>query len=58
MTIGIVTAALIIGSAIVMTVVREPGFATLDTLGLLGFFGAVAGGVALLLSIWRGGRGE
>ncbi|MBD5804223.1 putative protein kinase UbiB [Azoarcus sp. Aa7] len=58
MTIGIVTAALIIGSAIVMTVVREPGFAALDTLGLLGFFGAVAGGVAVLLSIWRGGRGD
>ena len=56
MTIGIVTAALIIGSAIVMTVVREPGFAALNTLGLLGFFGAVAGGVAVLLSIWRGGR--
>ncbi|NMG27666.1 ABC1 kinase family protein [Aromatoleum evansii] len=58
MTIGIVTAALIIGSAIVMTVVGDPGFAALDTLGLLGFAGAVAGGVALLLSIWHGGRGE
>ncbi|NMG45590.1 ubiquinone biosynthesis protein UbiB [Aromatoleum toluvorans] len=56
MTIGIVTAALIIGSAIVMTVVGDPGFAGLNTLGLLGFFGAVAGGIAVLLSIWRGGR--
>ncbi|MCC4116067.1 ubiquinone biosynthesis protein UbiB [Aromatoleum toluclasticum] len=56
MTIGIVTAALIIGSAIVMTVVREPAFAALQTFGMLGFFGAVIGGVAVLVSIWHGGR--
>ena len=58
MTIGIVTAALVIGSAIVMTVVGDPGFAGLNTLGMLGFLGAVGGGVAMLVSIWRSGRGK
>lgn len=56
MTIGIVTAALIIGTAILMTVVGDPAFTGLRTLGLLGFLGAVAGGVWVLLSIWRGKR--
>ena len=57
MTIGIVTAALIIGSAIVLTVVRDPALAGLRTFGLLGFVGAVIGALWVLLSIWRGGRG-
>lgn len=56
-TIGIVTAALIIGTAIVMTVVRDPALAGLRTLGLLGFIGAVLGGVWVVVSIWRGRRG-
>ncbi|NMG74555.1 ABC1 kinase family protein [Aromatoleum diolicum] len=57
MTIGIVTAALIIGSAIVMTVVRDPALAGLRTFGLLGFLGAAVGGIWVLLSIWRGRKG-
>ncbi len=57
MTIGIVTAALIIGTAIVMTVVHDPALGGLRTLGLLGFIGAVAGGLWVLLSVWRGRRG-
>jgi ubiquinone biosynthesis protein len=56
MTLGIVTAALIIGTAILMAVVRDPGLTSLRTLGLLGFLGAVAGGVWVLVSIWRSGR--
>ena len=56
MTLGIVTAALIIGTAILMAVVRDPGLASLRTFGLLGFLGAVAGGLWVLVSIWRSGR--
>jgi len=56
MTIGIVTAALISGTAIVMTVVRDPTLGGLRTLGLLGFIGAVGGGLWVLLSIWRSRR--
>ena len=56
MTIGIVTAALIIGTAIVMSVMRDPAFGGLHTIGLLGFLGAVFGGLWVLLSIWRSGR--
>ena len=55
-TLGIVTAALIIGTAIVITVVRDPALAGLRTFGLLGFVGAVCGGLWILLSIWRSGR--
>ncbi|WP_345794245.1 AarF/UbiB family protein [Thauera sp. JM12B12] len=56
MTLGIVTAALIIGTAILMAVVRDPGLASLRTFGLLGFLGAVGGGLWVLVSIWRSGR--
>jgi len=56
MTIGIVTAALIIGTAILMTVVRDPALGGMRTLGLLGFLGAVGGGLWVLLSIWRSRR--
>ncbi|NMG49246.1 ubiquinone biosynthesis protein UbiB [Azoarcus communis] len=54
LAISVVTAALIIGSAIVMTVEREPG---LPSFGLLGFIAAVIGGIWVLFSIWRGGKG-
>lgn len=57
MTIGLVTAALIIGSAIVISVVDDPALAGLRTFGLLGFLGAVAGGLIVLVSVWRSGRG-
>ncbi|MFM9970418.1 MAG: ABC1 kinase family protein [Burkholderiales bacterium] len=58
LTIGIVTAALIIGSSIVMTVTETPGATWFGPrfLGVLGFVGALAGGAWLLISIWRGGR--
>ncbi|MCK4743377.1 MAG: ubiquinone biosynthesis protein UbiB [Sulfuriflexus sp.] len=57
MVVGIVTAALIIGSSIVMTVEGGPSLFGLPLFGLLGFTGAVFGGIWLLASIWRSGRG-
>jgi ubiquinone biosynthesis protein len=46
-----VTSALIVGSSIVTTV--EGGGSS--AFGLMGFIGAVIGGIWLLLSIWRSG---
>ncbi len=57
LTMGIVVAALIMGSSIVMTVKGGPTLLGLPFFGFLGFLGAVIGGVWLLLSIWRSGRG-
>ncbi|MEE4329331.1 MAG: AarF/UbiB family protein [Wenzhouxiangella sp.] len=56
LTLGIVTAALIIGSAIAMNV--DPTEHGVPVLGLLGFVGAALGGIWLLISIWRSGRDE
>jgi len=56
LTLGIVTAALIIGSAIAMNV--DPTESGVPILGLLGFVGAALGGVWLLISIWRSGRDD
>lgn len=53
LTIGIVVAALIIGSSIVMTVPGGPTLLGLPVFGLLGFLGAVAGSAWLLRSVWR-----
>ncbi len=55
-TLGVVTAALIIGSAIALNV--EPSESGLSIFGLLGFGGAALGGIWLLVSIWRSGRGD
>ncbi|HEY0665237.1 MAG TPA: AarF/UbiB family protein [Gallionella sp.] len=57
LTIGIVTAALIIGTSIVMTVASDSVLGGLSTWGLIGFIGAVLGGIWLLISIRRGGKG-
>ena len=56
LTVGLITAALIIGSSIVMTVSGGPTLFGLPALGLFGFLGAGFGGVWLLVSIWRGTR--
>ncbi len=57
LTLGVVTAALIVGSSIVMHASSGPSAGTgWPTLGILGFIGAVLGGVWILLSIWRSGR--
>ncbi|MCW0207805.1 MAG: ubiquinone biosynthesis protein UbiB, partial [Achromobacter sp.] len=58
LTVGIVIAALIIGSSIVMTVPGGPTWLGLPFFGLLGFIGAVIGSLWLLLSIWRSGGKE
>lgn len=57
MTVGIVVAALIIGSSIVMTVPGGPKLLGLPFFGLFGFLGALIGVGWLLISIWRN-RGE
>jgi len=56
LAVGMVTSALVIGSAIVMTVSGGPTLWGLPILGVLGFAGAGIGGVWLLISIWRGGH--
>ncbi|WP_442858678.1 ABC1 kinase family protein [Azospira sp. I09] len=56
LVIGIVVAALIIGSSIVMTVPGGPTLLGLPFFGLLGFLGAVAGSTWLLLSIFFSNR--
>jgi ubiquinone biosynthesis protein len=53
---GIVTAALIIGSSIIMTVTGGPELFGLPAFGFLGYTFATIGGTWLLLSIWRSGR--
>ena len=57
LTLGIVTAALIIGSSIVMAVARDASSGT-PLFAILGFAAAVIGGIAVLVSIWRGGKGR
>jgi ubiquinone biosynthesis protein len=58
MTVGIVVAALIIGSSIVMTVPGGPKLLGLPFFGLFGFLGALIGVGWLLISIWRNRGGE
>ncbi|MDH5324918.1 MAG: AarF/UbiB family protein [Gammaproteobacteria bacterium] len=57
LTIGLVTSALIIGTSIVMTVEGGPTMFGLPLFGFLGFLFSGIGGVWLLFSIWRSGRG-
>ncbi len=56
LVIGIVVAALIIGSSIVMTVPGGPKLLGLPIFGLLGYLGSAAGAVWLLLSIWKSNK--
>jgi ubiquinone biosynthesis protein len=58
LAMGLVIAALIIGSSIVMTVEGGPTLFGLPFFGLAGFIGAVLGGAWLLLSIVRSGGGR
>jgi ubiquinone biosynthesis protein len=57
-TVGLVVAALIIGSSIVMTVRGGPLLFGLPAFGLLGFVGACVGALWLLRAIARSGRHE
>ncbi len=56
LTVGIVTAALIIGSSIVMNSIGSGSNRWLLALGVAGFLGAGLCGVWILFSIWRSGR--
>ncbi len=58
LVVGVVIAALIVGSSIVMTVSGGPTLLGLPVFGLFGFLGAVLGSLWLLLSIWRSGGGR
>jgi ubiquinone biosynthesis protein len=58
LAIGIVTAALIVGSSIVMTVEGGPMLLGLPLFGVLGFAGALVGGAWLFISILRSGGGR
>jgi ubiquinone biosynthesis protein len=58
MTVGIVVAALIVGSSIVMTVPGGPSLFGLPFFGLFGFLCAMFGGLWLLLSIWKSNRAD
>ena len=53
-TIGIVIAALIMGSSIVMTVAGGEIPIGLEYFSMVGFAGAVLGGLWMMFSIWRG----
>jgi len=56
LTMGIVTAALIIGSSIIMTVEGGPELFGLPAFGFLGYAFATMTGIWLLHSIWKGGQ--
>ncbi|ACD96593.1 ABC1 kinase family protein [Trichlorobacter lovleyi] len=58
LVVGIVVAALIIGSSIVMTVTGGPSLIGLSFFALFGFSGAVIGGLWLLVSIWKSSRAD
>ncbi|MCF8167126.1 MAG: phosphotransferase [Rhodoferax sp.] len=58
LAMALVIAALIIGSSIVMNVQGGPTLLGLPMFGLLGFVGAVLGGLWLVRAIWRSGRGN
>jgi len=56
LTLGIVIAALIIGSAIVSLNEQESTLFGLPIWGMVGFLASALGGVLLLISIWRSGK--
>lgn len=56
LTMGIVTAALIIGTSIIMTVRGGPEIMGLPVFGFFGYLFATMGGIWLLFSIWRSGK--
>lgn len=58
LTVGVVLAALIVGSSITLTVKGGPTLMGLPLFGLLGFLGAALAGAWLVYSIWRSGGGR
>ena len=58
-TIGVMTASLVIGSSIVMTVAEGPrlfGVSLLTYCGLLGYLVAFVNSLWIIISIWRSSR--
>jgi ubiquinone biosynthesis protein len=56
LTMGILTASLVIGSSIVMTVEGGPELFGLPLFGLLGFMVAIFNSLWIIFSIWRSGK--
>lgn len=56
LTMGILTASLVVGSSIIMTVEGGPQLFGLPFFGLLGFLIAFFNSVWIVLSIWRSGK--
>ncbi|ABE48661.1 MULTISPECIES: ABC1 kinase family protein [Methylobacillus] len=56
LAMALITASLIVGSSIVMTVRGGPELFGLPAFGFLGFFLAFVIGIMLMISIWRSGR--
>ncbi|MDD5366659.1 MAG: AarF/UbiB family protein [Gallionellaceae bacterium] len=56
LAMSIITAALIVGTAVVMTVEKTDALPGLPPFGRLGFIAAAIGGLWVLISIWRGGK--
>ena len=56
LTLGIMTASLVIGSSIVMTIQGGPKIFGMPVLGFFGFIIAVFNSIWLVLSIWRSGK--
>jgi len=56
LTMAMITAALIVGSSIVMTVEGGPTIMGLPAFGFAGFFLAFVIGILLMISVWRAGR--
>ena len=55
-TIGLVIAALIVGTAIVSSIEDQPRIMGMPAWGFFGFVASAVVGIALLISIWRGNR--
>ncbi len=56
LTMGVLTASLVVGSSIIMTVQGGPELFGLPVFGLLGFIVAFFNSIWILLSIWRSGK--
>ncbi len=56
LTMGVLTASLVVGSSIIMTVKGGPELFGLPFFGLLGFVLAFFNSIGILWSIWRSGR--
>ena len=56
LTMGVLTASLVVGSSIIMTIATGPKLLGLPLFGLLGFIVAFFNSVWIILSIWRSGR--